>query len=96
MHIYLSTVPWYGLSGCSELSFGDLFFNWNGAVKIETAFVCRKSHKQTNKNPITFQSYLRCGCLLIPLLGSFYEIFQMLEGWEGGVPLTLDGKSMLW
>lgn len=70
------------------------FFNWKGAVEIETAFVCKKK-----KKPSTFQFYswcvLRYGYLLIPLLGSFYEIFQMLRGWEGGVPLTLDGKSML-
>lgn len=51
-----------------------------------------------NPQPLNFSVLLVvcvCGYLLIPLLGSFYEILKMLRGWEGGVPLTLDGESML-
>lgn len=72
---------------------GFFFFIGMVLLKLKVLLCAGK-----NPQPLNFSVLLVvcvCGYLLIPLLGSFYEILKMLRGWEGGVPLTLDGESML-
>lgn len=92
MHRYLDTVR---DTVCLDVLSCLLGIYKTCAVEIESAFVCRRKEKQLKLFSLTCGVHCGVDIFMIPLLGSFCEVFMMLRGWEGNVPLSLDGKSML-